>query len=102
MRTTAETERAIRLAERLIKLDTSPSLTRHAERIRQRLSAMPMRHIVMKVPGETIVAKARILGVTRQTIYYWLREETRPDPEQAKKLSRLTGINADVIRGRNE
>jgi hypothetical protein len=95
-----DTERALKIVERLMKVAPSSSLERFAIRMRSRLNAVPMSGILEKVPGETISAKARTLGVSRQTIHYWLNGDTRPDDVQARKLEKLTGFSVAVIRGR--
>jgi hypothetical protein len=58
----------------------------------------PMADIIAKVPGETIVGKAQAIGVSRQTLYVWQRETARPNGEQARVISKLTGIPAAQIR----
>jgi DNA-binding transcriptional regulator YiaG len=94
------TEQVLKAVERLMKVAPSSSLERFAIRMRSRLNAMPMSDILAKMPGDTISAKARTLGVSRQTIHYWLNGETRPDDVQARKLEKLTGFSVAVIRGR--
>lgn len=58
----------------------------------------PMADILAKVPGETIVGKAQAIGVSRQTLYVWQRETARPNGEQARVISKLTGVPAAQIR----
>jgi transcriptional regulator with XRE-family HTH domain len=94
------TEQVLKAVERLMKVAPSSSLERFAIRMRSRMNAMPMADILAKMPGDTITAKARALGVSRQTIHYWLNGETRPDDVQARKLEKLTGFSVAVIRGR--
>jgi transcriptional regulator with XRE-family HTH domain len=97
---TEDTERALKIVERLMKVAPSSSLGRFAIRMRSRLNATPMATILEKVPGESISAKARTLGVSRQTIHYWLNGDTRPDEVQARKIEKLTGLSVAEIRGR--
>lgn len=98
----SDTERALKLVERLVKIAPSKGLELHAKRIQQRLNAVPMSKVLAKVEAGSIAAKARAIGVSRQTIYYWLNDITRPNEEQAKKLAKLTGFSADEIRGRDD
>lgn len=102
MRNQADTERALKLVERLVKLAPSRGLELHAKRMKRRLNAMPMKIVLAKMPEGSIAAKARAVGVSRQTIYYWLNDVTRPNEEQAKKLAKLTGFSAAEIRGRDD
>jgi DNA-binding transcriptional regulator YiaG len=97
---TEDTERALKIVERLMKVAPNSSLGRFAVRMRSRLNATPMAAILEKVPGESISAKARTLGVSRQTIHYWINGDTRPDDVQARKIEKLTGFSVAVIRGR--
>ncbi len=101
---TAEAEKALKAVERLMKVAPSGSVNRFATRMHKRLSsqlaAVPMSQVVDKVPGESLAAKARELGVTRQTVYAWINGDWRPDADMAKKLEKITGISADAIRGR--
>ena len=98
MRHNADTAEALKLVDRLLKMKPSRGLALHASRMRQRLNAVPMRKVIAKMEGGSVSAKARTLGVTRQTIYYWLNEVTRPNEEQAKKISKLTGFSVAEIR----
>jgi transcriptional regulator with XRE-family HTH domain len=101
MRNQADAERALKLVERLVKISPSRGLELHAKRLQQRLNAIPMAKVLAKVEAGSISAKARMLGVTRQAIYYWLNDVTRPNEEQAKTLAKLTGFSVDEIRGRD-
>jgi transcriptional regulator with XRE-family HTH domain len=96
-----DTARALKLVERLKKVSNNKGLTLFAERMKRRLNALPMGPVIAKVPGGSIAAKARSIGVTRQTIYYWLNDVTRPNEQQAKTLEKLTGFSAAEIRGRD-
>jgi DNA-binding XRE family transcriptional regulator len=57
----------------------------------------PMTDILAKVPGETLSARARQIGVSRQTMYVWAEEKFRPTPAQAKIISKLTGVPVEHI-----
>lgn len=90
---------ALKLIERLIELSPDAGLTAYAIKMRDRL-ALPMAHVLDKVPGETVVDRAKSLGITRQAYYAWLRGVSRPSRKQARRLEKITGFNADEIRGR--
>jgi DNA-binding XRE family transcriptional regulator len=57
----------------------------------------PMADILAKVPGETLSARARKIGVSRQTLYVWAEEKFRPTPRQAKVIAKLTGVPVEHI-----
>lgn len=63
----------------------------------RRRASLPMELILSCVPGETIMDKAKRLGVSRQTLYGWLNGAT-PNRKLAAKLMRTTGLSADDIR----
>ena len=93
-------EQAIRVLDRLVRVSPNSKLADRAAKMRDRLLATPMADILDKVlPGQPVAAKAKAIGVSRQTFYYWLSGETRPNQKQAKRLHHLTGVNADEIRG---
>jgi hypothetical protein len=64
-------ERVLKAVERLMKIDPSGSVGRSATRMHKRLTgqlaAVPMSQVMEKVPGTSLAAKARTLGVTRRT-----------------------------------
>jgi DNA-binding XRE family transcriptional regulator len=66
----------------------------------------PMMEILRKVPGDTIAAKSRAVGVSRQTWYVWGHERFRPSSQQAAIIAELTGVPAEQIaeyqEGKNE
>ena len=88
-----------RLVKRLAKISPDAVVQARAQKILNRL-ALPMEDVVDAIPEDTIVGKAARIGVTRQTIYDWLRGVSRPKKEMARKLARLTGYDAVEIRGR--
>ena len=49
--------------------------------------------------GGSVAQRAKAVGVSRQTFYYWLTGVIRPNDIQAKKLKRLTSYDYDRIRG---
>lgn len=92
-------ERALKLVERLIKAGGNEGVTRRALKMRARLTATPMSIILDKVPGASVIEKAKSLGVSRQTFYYWLDGVTRPNFKQARKINKITGHDIAEIRG---
>jgi DNA-binding XRE family transcriptional regulator len=62
----------------------------------------PMADILAKVPGDTLAARARAIGVSRQTMYVWAQEKFRPSTEQATIIADLTGVPIDDIRDYQE
>lgn len=58
-----------------------------------------MADILLRVPGATVTAKVRAIGISRPH-YYTLRDgQTRPSPALAYKLAALTGVPETSIRG---
>ena len=60
---------------------------------------LPIERILAKVPGDTVVAKCKRLGVTRQAWYDWVRGTYRPMGELAKRMAKITGYSAEAIEG---
>ena len=101
MKPTVGNDSSLRLAERLIKASLGDDRgARRARRLLAHLQALPMSVILEKVPGATVAQQAKSVGVSRQTMYYWITGVTRPNDIQARKLARITGYERDVIRGR--
>jgi DNA-binding MarR family transcriptional regulator/DNA-binding XRE family transcriptional regulator len=81
-------------------LDTLDSIIEQAdtEPLKRQLKAVahkirfPMHDILAKVPGDTLSARARRIGVSRQTMYVWASERSRPTTAQAEVISKLTGV----------
>jgi transcriptional regulator with XRE-family HTH domain len=98
MGTEAQRERALKLAERLIKVapETDEGLLLRVRQIVERLGK-PMDAILEKVPGDSVVEKCKRIGITRQAYYRWLRGEYRPNLKQSKRLASLTGLDLDEI-----
>ena len=88
-----------RLVARLVKISPDEGTRLRAKQIQDRL-ALPMSVVLGKVPGLTIAAKCAAIGVSRQAYYYWLRGMSRPNVTQSARIAKLTGLNADDIRGR--
>jgi transcriptional regulator with XRE-family HTH domain len=94
------TREALRVAKQLGKLSPDESVSRAIEKVQRLLTVMPMAVVLEQVrPGEPVAAKAKAVGVSRQTFYYWLQGVTRPNKKQAQKLAKLTGYAVDEIRG---
>jgi hypothetical protein len=91
---------ALRLAKRLVKESPDASVSRAAMKVQRLLTAVSMELVLDKVrPGEPVAAKARAVGVSRQTFYYWINGTTRPNKKQARRLANLTGFSVEEIRG---
>jgi hypothetical protein len=102
----AKSERAatVKLASALMKAAKAGEdigLLDIVTEVRARLQR-PMVDILKKVPGATVKAKAERVGVSRQCWYDWIKGTYRPTGEQSKRLQRLTGIPAELIRGKGE
>ena len=63
---------------------------------------MPMAEVLRKIRGTSITARAKKARISRQTYYEYMNEETRPNLEIAQRLSKLTGIPVEEIRGRRD
>lgn len=57
----------------------------------------PMADILAKVPGDTLAERARMIGVSRQTMYVWAQERFRPGGAQAAAIAKLTGVPVEQI-----
>jgi len=62
--------------------------------------ATPMHVVLGAVKGHSMAEKAKRIGVSRQTLYTWWRDEARPTHRMAKRLAQLTRIPAHEIMGR--
>jgi hypothetical protein len=91
-------EKALKLVERLIEIAPDAGMKRRAMKLAAKL-ALPIDEILAKVPGNSVIAKAKAIGVTRQAIYSWRDGVCRPNRKQAKRIERLTGFDADDVRG---
>jgi DNA-binding XRE family transcriptional regulator len=87
------------LVKQLVKASPDEGTRLRAMQIQDRL-ALPMSVVLKKVPGLTVAAKCQKIGVSRQAYYYWLRGMSRPNVTQSATIAKMTGINADDIRGR--
>jgi DNA-binding XRE family transcriptional regulator len=74
-----------------------PALANDLRAVEHKLNH-PMAEILAKVPGDTLAARARAIGVSRQTMYVWAQEKFRPSTEQATIIAELTGVPIDEIR----
>jgi hypothetical protein len=94
-------DRALELVERLIKLSSDPKIRSRAMRMHSRIK-LPMAQVLARVPGESIIDKAKVLGISRQTWYVWQSGATRPNLAKARQLERITGYSVAEIRGVEE
>jgi DNA-binding XRE family transcriptional regulator len=78
-----------------------PALAHDLRAVEHKLNH-PMAAILAKVPGDTLAARARAIGVSRQTMYVWAQEKFRPSTEQATIIAELTGVPIDEIRDYQE
>jgi DNA-binding XRE family transcriptional regulator len=78
-----------------------PALANDLRAVEHKLNH-PMAAILAKVPGDTLAARARAIGVSRQTMYVWAQEKFRPSTEQATIIAELTGVPIDDIRDYQE
>lgn len=82
-----------------------PALARDLLAVAHKLR-YPMADILAKVPGDTLAERARKIGVSRQTMYVWAKEQFRPSSQQAAIIAELTGVPAEQIaeyqEGKNE
>jgi DNA-binding XRE family transcriptional regulator len=78
-----------------------PALANDLRAVEHKLNH-PMAAILAKVPGDTLAARARAIGVSRQTMYVWAQEKFRPSTEQAMIIAELTGVPIDEIRDYQE
>ena len=67
-------------------------------RIRHAIACLPMSEVLERVPGRTVVDRAKAIGIARQTYYQWLRGVVTPNRAQARRLARLTNIPFSKIR----
>jgi DNA-binding XRE family transcriptional regulator len=80
---------------------TLPALANDLRAVEHKLNH-PMADILAKVPGDTLAARARAIGVSRQTMYVWAQEKFRPSTDQARIIADLTGVPIDEIRDYQE
>jgi transcriptional regulator with XRE-family HTH domain len=87
-----------RLARELMTLEKSVGNIKDVIKLLRRMDLTPMDYVLELVPGETVTEKSNLIGVTRQTYYHWLNGRSRPSIQQAKRLSKLTGIPEEELR----
>lgn len=91
-------DRSIRLVEQLIATSPDPSITAMALRLQSKLM-LPMAKVLAQVPGNSVTEKAKLLEITRQTWYNWIKGDGRPNISKARQLERITGYTVSQIRG---
>ena len=94
-------DKAQKLVASLIKLSDDKGLNLRAMQILDRMK-LPMREVLNKVPGGTVIDKAKAIGISRQTYYAWARGVSRPNISQSKRLAELTGLDWQDINGRTK
>jgi hypothetical protein len=94
-------EQALKLVERLIEHAPDAGMRKRLMKLRGPLK-VPIQAILDKVPGESVIQKAKAIGVTRQAIYGWLDGLCRPNPKQARKIAKITGFSVADVRGRDD
>jgi len=92
---------AKRLLSQVVRISPDEGTKLRAKQIHDRLT-LPMTTVLGNVPGLTVAAKCKKIGVSRQAYYYWIRGMSRPNATQARRIARLTGLAADDIRGRTK
>jgi hypothetical protein len=98
--TMTSTREMLRITKQLGKMSPDESVSRAIEKVQRLLTVVSMAEVLAEVlPGEPVAVKAKSLGVSRQTFYYWLQGVTRPNKKQAQKLAKLTDFSVDEIRG---
>jgi len=98
MSTEAQRARALKLAERLIKVvpDFDEGMIMRVQQVVDRLKT-PMAMVLEKVPGESVPEKCKKIGITRQNYYAWLKGMYRPNLKQSKRLAALTGLKVEDV-----
>jgi hypothetical protein len=84
--------------EILISSTFDATVRQLAIKLRDRLMQRPMAEILNAIPGNNVNDKAKLCQVSRQTFYNWERG-TLPNPEQAERISEITGYSIAEIRG---
>lgn len=84
---------SLKLVERLIKLN--PDLPQ-VRALRARW-VTPLPELIEMIPGTTVYEKAKLIGVSPQAMYCWLRGEYRPNLKQAKRIAKVTGVAVEDI-----
>lgn len=93
----SETAEYQRLLDQLVRLAPDRATQRRARKLRAQAS-LPMEKVMAKVPGDSIIAKADYLKVTRQTVYAWMDGTMRPNLKRARQLAKVTGYTVEQIR----
>jgi transcriptional regulator with XRE-family HTH domain len=94
-------DQALRLVERLIEISPDAATRKRLTKMRGRMR-LPMTEVLAELGDFSVIEKAQRLGVSRQAVYGWLDGTSRPGPRMARKLARLTGFDADEIRGHDD
>lgn len=91
--------RAIRLADKLIEGVGNPELHQAAVDLRSLLTPPPtIGEVLSKVPGNSIQARAKTIGISRQTYYNLLEGGTRASLPVALRIADVTGVDIEVVK----
>jgi DNA-binding XRE family transcriptional regulator len=94
-------ERAFSLAEKIAEQTQGQPYHAQVLRLRKMLQPPPtMKEILAKIEAKDESERAKLVGVSRQGLYNWVNELSRPSVMAAKRLAQLSGIPEDVIRDR--
>lgn len=88
-----------RLLNKLEKITDTATAAR-VKKIKNRLR-LPIQVILERIDGKTMAAKARTIGVSRQTVHCWINGIMRPNETQATRIAGLTGFTVAEIRGKS-
>jgi hypothetical protein len=94
---------ASRLVAKIAGLQLDDYTLDKVSQLENALELMPMDVVLKRIKatkGATVEDKCRMIGVTRNTWYTWLRGEYRPNKIQAARLEKLTKIPAERFQGR--
>jgi predicted transcriptional regulator len=87
------------LFEQLIELAPDDNERERLMAMRNRMR-VPMKDILEKIEGDSFAAKAKLIGITRQTVYSYLQGIARPSGRVARRVAELSGFSVDAVRGR--
>ena len=90
--------RAARLAQALLESGLGEDELVLARQLLARVR-LPIAKVLEKIPGDSVAARSRAIGVTRATYYSWWDGLSRPKRKQAEKLEQITGFPANLIHG---
>jgi DNA-binding XRE family transcriptional regulator len=93
--------KAFALAEKIEQATEGMPAHTLAVRLRKMLAPPPtMKDILARIAAKDESERARLIGVSRQGLYNWVNELSRPNVITAKRLAELTGVSEELIRDR--